>query len=1213
MTLRAPSLVCLIAFPLILVAIFEYLSHESRRDGGIVFAEQDFSNFTTFTYFYLPTILAVMYSMIWAWIALDTKRLEPYFQMSKVEGASPANSIFLHYPFDLELVPPIKALRLRYTATLPETFITDDHRRHWSVVIACFVSTIVFCGITPLSGAVFEYRVVSLSSTTSVTHTASLLPVLEQSSSLNRGFMMNAYSTLWLDQKLPSFTTRDAAFIPFEIGQQAKAASFKSNWTAQTTMYSSSLDCQPALVGNDSHGVTYDNGKGCVVEEIDIDILTPNSTSLFSSYCQTLCASGNTSKAFMAYSFQNSEPPQGRKPLELQGSYAWSNEDPGAPWASYSEKTVLFCEPSYSAQSVNATLTMPNMTVSNVIPLAPPRQLLSTAFDISTFESIVISRSPNQNGQQQPTADQLKGDINETTQYIVTTQLKGNINETTQYIDTTQLKGDINETTQYIDTTQLEIRGITDIFDNIIVFAVGSSQLAADAYLNASVLATSLDSAYKVLFALALNSLLSTSTSSSYSTLNEGLGTICGNTNAIAVVRTLAILLEACLGLASLATLLLLLICWNRRSELRKDPASLSNVLEITQNDPKVPKIIEELVQKSGESSLTLRGGGLRMDCCMRKRPLSSNNSRSAAAEVGNDANGKPILPFVMGYAVGSAFLAVLVAVLIIVVVLRLCIHHLNGLPLPSNNPIVAQIILNYIPVLFATLVEPFWTMLNRKLCLLKPFEALRGGEAKASQSMDLRYTSLPPQLAIWRALKARHFLLVAVCAIGFSANVLAVVLNALLQPRLTVIASDGTFLKSSLPSINQTSSETSSSDHLYIAAANFSHGASLPAWVSRDLYFLPFQINTTSPLESIQSYKATTPGFGLNVVCTNQTWADPAYITMPNNDIGQPQISVDQNNVYCTRQWDTFYDSHSKTNASLELLAPLGPSFANASQGDQDICGSTLAMGFLRAELYAEVEGVDSLFTSSTWMTCESTVFTAMYEVEVTTNGRVENYVRKSEISTNLSLANSSSLPSFLSDLFVAFDAPFNNKNPHWNNDYTRDTWAGFLIKALTNSPRFIDPTLPAPDFEKIAPVVVDLITRLFPIIISLQPSAFVPAPQGAMIEGTMLGSCTRVFMSSSMFVLTVILLLLNTAVVVAYYSRRPRPIPKGVLAETIAGVLELFNGSGLVEEQVRDKPWPEDWRFGYGGFIGLGDGKPRMGIERRPFVVPLGAKKGV
>ena len=177
------------------------------------------------------------------------------------------------------------------------------------------MSTVVFCGITPLSGAVFEYRIVTHSATTSATYTASLLPVAQQSLVLNPGFMINAYSTLWLDQKLPSFTSLDAAFVPFEMNQQTGSAFFQSNWTAQTTMYSSSLDCWPALAGNDSHGVTYDSGKGCLVEDIAIAGAIPNSPSLFSSYNHTSCVSGNASKAFMAFSFKNSEPPQGQMPL----------------------------------------------------------------------------------------------------------------------------------------------------------------------------------------------------------------------------------------------------------------------------------------------------------------------------------------------------------------------------------------------------------------------------------------------------------------------------------------------------------------------------------------------------------------------------------------------------------------------------------------------------------------------------------------------------------------------------------------------------------------------------------------------------------------------------------------------------------------------------------------------------------------------------------
>lgn len=282
---------------------------------------------------------------------------------------------------------------------------------------------------------------------------------------------------------------------------------------------------------------------------------------------------------------------------------------------------------------------------------------------------------------------------------------------------------------------------------------------------------------------------------------------------------------------------------------------------------------------------------------------------------------------------------------------------------------------------------------------------------------------------------------------------------------------------------------------------------------------------------------------------------------------------------------------------------------YPNATQNDRDICGSTLAVGLLRAELNAETQGVKTLYTSSTWMTCEPSLHTAMYELEVNTTGRVENYVRKSNFSTDIPITNEHrTIPSILSSLFVAFDSPFDNDvyAPYWQATTFRDNWPGFLIKALTDSTIYIDPSLPAPGFEEIAPFVVDLLTRLFPIILSLRPTAFVPAVPGTIIEGTMMVPCNRVFMSESMFIVAVILLLSNIAVALAYYRYRPKPIPTGV-TETIAGVLALFDGSGLVEEQVSGKPWPKDWTFGYGRFNGVDDGKPRNGIERRPFVVPF------
>ena len=106
-------LLSLLAFSLVMIAVVESLSHTCRVSGGVVFAEREFDPFTIFTYYYLPTVFAVCYSMLWGWVDLDAKRLEPYFQLSKAAGASASQSINLHYPFDLVILPPVRAVRLR--------------------------------------------------------------------------------------------------------------------------------------------------------------------------------------------------------------------------------------------------------------------------------------------------------------------------------------------------------------------------------------------------------------------------------------------------------------------------------------------------------------------------------------------------------------------------------------------------------------------------------------------------------------------------------------------------------------------------------------------------------------------------------------------------------------------------------------------------------------------------------------------------------------------------------------------------------------------------------------------------------------------------------------------------------------------------------------------------------------------------------------------
>lgn len=98
-----------------MIAVLQVFLTRSQRDGGVLFApvigELPFRQ--QFLYLYLPTVIAVVFSIYWAWIDLETKRMEPYYQLSKGDGALGKDSVLLHYPFDFIPLVPIKAAKKR--------------------------------------------------------------------------------------------------------------------------------------------------------------------------------------------------------------------------------------------------------------------------------------------------------------------------------------------------------------------------------------------------------------------------------------------------------------------------------------------------------------------------------------------------------------------------------------------------------------------------------------------------------------------------------------------------------------------------------------------------------------------------------------------------------------------------------------------------------------------------------------------------------------------------------------------------------------------------------------------------------------------------------------------------------------------------------------------------------------------------------------------
>jgi hypothetical protein len=113
--LHPVTLTLAILVPLALLTTLQLLLNRSQRDSGLIFAP-DINALPlsrTFLYQYFPTIVAVIFSIFWSWIDLEVKRLEPYYRLSRAEGALGKDSLLLCYPFSFLPFVPIRALKER--------------------------------------------------------------------------------------------------------------------------------------------------------------------------------------------------------------------------------------------------------------------------------------------------------------------------------------------------------------------------------------------------------------------------------------------------------------------------------------------------------------------------------------------------------------------------------------------------------------------------------------------------------------------------------------------------------------------------------------------------------------------------------------------------------------------------------------------------------------------------------------------------------------------------------------------------------------------------------------------------------------------------------------------------------------------------------------------------------------------------------------------
>lgn len=123
-SMRWPYITLLIIIALGLAGLQEFLCQISQQrkknnDGLIKFNDpKEIPTMVYFAWKYMPTMILVTYGVMWQIVDYEVKRLEPYYQLSKPEGATARESLNLDYLTFMTYLIPLMAIRYKQWAVV---------------------------------------------------------------------------------------------------------------------------------------------------------------------------------------------------------------------------------------------------------------------------------------------------------------------------------------------------------------------------------------------------------------------------------------------------------------------------------------------------------------------------------------------------------------------------------------------------------------------------------------------------------------------------------------------------------------------------------------------------------------------------------------------------------------------------------------------------------------------------------------------------------------------------------------------------------------------------------------------------------------------------------------------------------------------------------------------------------------------------------------
>lgn len=497
--------------------------------------------------------------------------------------------------------------------------------------------------------------------------------------------------------------------------------------------------------------------------------------------------------------------------------------------------------------------------------------------------------------------------------------------------------------------------------------------------------------------------------------------------------------------------------------------------------------------------------------------------------------------------------------------------------------------------------MEPFWILITRQICILQPFEELQKGGATSMKSINLDYTSLPPQLVMFRAFRARHFTLATMCVMTLLANVLSVAFSGLFYENTVSHEVESDFQPLlSLPflSLNGTGAPFNSNisegwqggttmDEFYIAMSNTVDSSELPSWTDPRRFYFPVQLPNNEG--STTNYTLTTTYFEAALDC--QEFKEHGTGDRIDFDVRYADGSIHN----CSTPLP---DSTSLSGQSALEFVTLAD--------ETDLCRQYVLAGWWRASR----SNNSTEITNKTTILCHPTLSTGIANVTVTGSGTV----LQAEIVQSANGWLQEFFTTTPADLVLQAHLFIIDSNSRWHNDSFSSDWQNYLIAETSVGDRFLDPSQEAPHHAEATSVFAAMYGKLFAILLGNNKDLLFTDVGSSLgpVSGQRIQSEKRIFLSLSAFIIAEIILGLYVITTVVLYIRRPwRILPR--LPTTIASTIAFFAASYALKDfeetahmsTAEHRKWLEhlDYRWAYGKFMGT-DRHIHVGVEREPFV---------